>query len=182
MNFNLDDHGFCWVMKTALPSWKGYLDCSGGYGSDGGSPVSDGSVDIVFAPEGRDNCPLTERERALVSWLIDNEQAVSEAVKSAIFAAYPALQESYGYNESEAAKYMPRISSVSDLRQLIGLYAVNVHQVVKNDLPYLGFEFGCAWDEEHGLGVLMHGMRAVEVGEGDTAILLWMAEQDAAAS
>jgi len=77
---------------------------------------------------------------------------------------------------------MPRISSVSDLRQLIGLYAVNVHQVVKNDLPYLGFEFGCAWDEEHGLGVLMHGMRAVEVGEGDTAILLWMAEQDAAAS
>lgn len=74
---------------------------------------------------------------------------------------------------------MPDISSIEDLKSLIGLYAVNVHQIDKGSLPYIGLEFGCAWDEEHGLGVLMHGTRPVEVGASDTALLLWIAKQDA---
>jgi len=40
--------------------------------------------------------------------------------------------------------------------------------VEKDGIPYVGFEFGCTWDEEHGLGVLMHGTRTVEIG--DTAM------------
>jgi hypothetical protein len=56
---------------------------------------------------------------------------------------------------------------------------VNVHQVQKDGIPYVGFEFACTWDEEHGLGVLMHGTRTVEIGGADTAFLLWLAEVDA---
>jgi hypothetical protein len=50
--------------------------------------------------------------------------------------------------------------------------------VQKDGIPYAGFEFGCTWDDEHGLGVLMHGTRAVDIGGADTAFLLWIAEQD----
>ena len=46
-------------------------------------------------------------------------------------------------------------------------------------MPYVGYEFGCEWEDEHGLGVLMHGTRVVDVGFADTAILLWIAEADA---
>jgi hypothetical protein len=74
---------------------------------------------------------------------------------------------------------MPDITTGEDLRPLIGLHSVNVHPLKKNGMPYLGFEFGCTWDEEHGLGVLTHGTRVVEVGGADTAILLWLAEKDA---
>jgi hypothetical protein len=56
---------------------------------------------------------------------------------------------------------------------------VHLHPIKRADLPYLGFELGCTWDEEHGLGVLMHGTRAVAVGGSDTALLLWIAEEDA---
>jgi hypothetical protein len=48
--------------------------------------------------------------------------------------------------------------------------------------PYVGFEFGCTWDDEHGLGVLMHGERVVDVGGAETAFLLWIAERDAESS
>ena len=65
------------------------------------------------------------------------------------------------------------------MRALIGLSSINVHQVQKDGVPYVGFEFGCTWDEEHGLGVLMHGTRTVEIGGADTAITLWIAEKDA---
>ena len=61
----------------------------------------------------------------------------------------------------------------------MGLYAVNIHQLDNDGVPYVGYEFGCEWDEEHGLVVLMHGTRLIEVGFADTAILLWIAERDA---
>lgn len=179
MEFKLDDHGFSWIAKARFASWTGYLDRSGAYGGMGGSGRSDGAVEIVFAPEGRDSRALTESEMGLVNWLLENEPCVSEAVKSAIFQRYPDFQEDYGYSPEERAEFMPDLQEADGLRSLIGLYAVNVHQVDKGGLPYLGFEFGCTWDEEHGVGVLTHGTRIVEVGGSDAARLLWMAQQDA---
>jgi len=98
---------------------------------------------------------------------------------NALFKRYPSLQEQYGYSKEEQAQFMPNVTSARDFRKLIGLHSVHIHQITKNGLPYVGFEFGCTWDEEHGLGVLMHGTRSVEVGGADTAILLWIAEKDA---
>lgn len=92
---------------------------------------------------------------------------------------YPSLQERYGYLGKEKADMMSDIKSADDLRALIGLSSVNVHQVRKDGIPYVGFEFGCTWDDEHGLGVLMHGTRTVEIGGAHTAIMLWIAKQDA---
>lgn len=179
MEFKLDDHGFFWVAATILPSWEGYLDRTGAFGGGGTGASSDGSVAVVFAPEGRDASPLTARELALVSWFLENEASVSDAAKNAIFQKYSELQESYDYPPDDKAELMPDISSAEDLRRLIGLYAVNIHQIEKGGLPYIGLEFDCTWDEEHGLGVLMHGTRPVEVEGSDTARLLWIAEQDA---
>ena len=62
---------------------------------------------------------------------------------------------------------------------MVGLHEVHVHQLQKEGLPYVGYELGCRWDEEHGLGVLMHGSRVVEVGDAGTAFTLWIAERDA---
>jgi hypothetical protein len=96
-----------------------------------------------------------------------------------LLKAYPALQEDYGYTEEEKSRYMPNVKSQDDFRNLIGLHSVNVHPLQKDGMPYIGFEFGCTWDPEHGLGVLMNGNRVVEIGGADTAILLWIAENDA---
>ena len=177
MDFTLDEHGFRWIATATLPSWRGYRRCGG---DAAGAGASDGAVVVVFAPEGRGAAPPTGPEQALCRWLVDNEAAVSRAVKAAVFERYAALQAAYGHTGRQKAAAMPDLSSADDLARLIGLHAVNVHQIVRDDVPYLGFEFCCAWDEEHGLGVLMHGTRAVEVGDADTAILLWIAERDAA--
>lgn len=182
MNFELDDHGFSWIAQVTLPSWSGYLDRTGVYGGPGTQSISDGSIELVFAPEGRDASPLNPDEIRLATWTLENERIVSDAVKKAILHEYPSLQDSYGYSAEERAEFMPDISSPSDLKRLVGLYAINVHQIEKDGVPYIGFEFGCTWDEEHGLGVLMHGTRCVKVGGADTAILLWIAQRAAEAA
>ena len=65
VDFKLDDHGLFQTAKTRLASWAGYLDRSGPYGGPGPAERSDGTVEIVFAPEGRDTSPLTDHEQAL---------------------------------------------------------------------------------------------------------------------
>lgn len=176
--FNLEDN-LWWTTTALLPSWKGFQSGKGAYGAQDTAVPSDGLVRIVFAPEGRGNEPLTDSEISAINWAIEHESSMSKALISSLLKEYPSLQKQYGYSGKEKAELMPDIKSAEDLRALIGLSSVNVHQVQQNGIPYIGFEFGCAWDQEHGLGVLMHGTRTVQIGGADTAILLWIAEQDA---
>jgi hypothetical protein len=177
LEFHFDE--FFWRAKTRLPSWVGYQSRYGPYGSISSKDVSDGSVTVTFAPEGRDDAPLTEDELASVRWLLDHEGEIASAIVVGLLAEYPKLKEAYDSDASGPDQYLPHVSSESDLRALIGLFQVHVHPLVKDGLPYLGYEFGCDWDEEHGLGVLMHGTRIVKIGGADTAILLWRAKRDA---
>jgi len=177
LKFHLDD--FFWTANAQLPSWAGYQTRRGAYGSVSSSAPSDGSVTVTFAPEGRDTAPLLPDELASVQWLLDHDRELASALLKGLLAEYPKLQGLYGYEGAERDEWMPDISSPDDFRSLIGLHNVNVHPVTKDSLPYLGYEFGCSWDVEHGLGVLMHGLRVVKIGGADTAILLWIAERDA---
>lgn len=173
------EHSRLWTATVVFPSWRGFQSRQGGYGTQDRDTPSDGRVKIVFAPEGRGKDPLTDSEMSSVCWVIDHEASISSALLASLLKEYPSLQKEYGYSGAQKDQRMPDIKSVEHFRDLIGLHAVNIHQVQKDGIPYVGFEFGCTWDEEQGLGVLMHGTRTVEIGGADTAILLWIAKEDA---
>jgi hypothetical protein len=105
---------------------------------------------------------------------------VASAVLAGLLAEYPRLQQLYGYEGAERATCMPDVSRTEQFRQLIGLHNVHFVPLLKEGLPYVGYEFGCTWDGEHGLGVLMHGSRVVEVGSADTAFTLGIPERERA--
>ena len=176
--FSLEDD-LWWTTKAVLPSWKGFQSRKCAYGAQEAAIPSDGLVRIVFAPEGRGTEPLTSSEVSSVVWAIENEAPLSKALISSLLKEYPSLQEQYAYSGKEKDERMPDIKSADHLRALIGLHCLNVHPIQKHGIPYVGFEFGCTWDEEHGLGVLMHGTRTVKIGGADIAILQWIAEEDA---
>ena len=171
--------GFFWTTRAQLPSWVGFQTRSGDYGSICSDEPSDGAVTIVVDPEGGDESPLMEHERANVQWLLDHEAEAASAVLAGLLAEYPRLQRVYGYEGEERETCMPDVWCTEDFRQFIGLHNVHVHSLLKEGLSYVGYEFGCMWDGEHGLGVLMHGTRVVEVGDADTAFTLWIAQRDA---
>ena len=171
--------GHMWTSEIDLPFWSGYRNKVAGVGPDNGkSGLGTGRVEIIFAPEGRDDTPLTDNELALVQEFLDRERQISLAVRSAVFANYKTWQFEYGYDGEEKELYMPDIQRPDDLRDLIGLKCVYIHQISNGHTPYAGYEFDCSWDDEHGLGVLTNGTRIVELGYGDTAILLWIARRD----
>ncbi len=73
---------------------------------------------------------------------------------------------------------MPEVSSPMEFDQLIGPSYVHVLEESLEGVAYIGFEFGCTWDREHGLGFMTHGQRVTDVGGADTSFLEWIAESD----
>jgi Domain of unknown function (DUF6985) len=73
---------------------------------------------------------------------------------------------------------LPDISEPSELRPLIGLSNVHVLSVVRDGAAYIGFEFGCVWDDEHGAGVMTHLGRVVATGQAAVSFMAWIAKQD----
>jgi hypothetical protein len=166
-----------WGADLCLSAWAGYQSRLGPYGSVDSPLPSNGSVRFIFAPEGRNLAPLNEQEVALALWFELNEPAVSKAVKEALLD-WCSPNNTVRSANFDFGEEFPSINSEHGLRQFAGLHTVYMHQITRSGVPYLGYAFGCQWDEEHGLGVLMHGTRCVEVGLADTAMLLWIAQED----
>jgi hypothetical protein len=76
------------------------------------------------------------------------------------------------------AKALPEHGDAKALASLVTLTSIDIHWVHRDELAYVGYELACAWDREHGVGVMTHGDRVVEVGQADTAILGWIAKRD----
>ncbi len=174
-DFVWDD--YFWKASVRLPTWQGFQSRRGAYGSQDSDELSDGSVTLVFAPEGRDESPLLDSELQLVRWAVQHAPEMQRFLLKTLLSEYPAIQKKYrGFVEPEA---LPAVGSTHGFKSIIGLHGVNIHPLEHGGAPYVGFEFGCTWDGEHGLGVLMHGTRVVKIGGADTAILLWIAKRDA---
>lgn len=172
---------YFWVGELRLPSWAGFQTRRGCYGSVSSDSPSDGTARLSIVPENdeRRSHPTVEQEVAF-KYLLDNEAAVAASVLQALFNKYPTEKAAYAeaYSEEEAEETLPDIADPSGLRALIGLSNVHVLSVAKDGAAYVGFEFGCVWEEEHGAGVMTHMGRVIKVGQADTSFLEWIAKRD----
>ena len=174
-----EDKDGIWQTNAVLPEWSGYQSRLGPYGSKDGTGVSDGTVRIGLALDGRRDGPPTPDERAYIRWFTENHAEQAGALVSALFAALPTLRSDYlsAWMLPEDDQSFPVIERVEDLRNVMGLHDVHIHGLAKDGVPLVGYEFGCDWEEEHGLGVLMCGMHVLEIGHADSSFTRWIAKR-----
>lgn len=176
--------GYFWVGQITLPSWKGFQSRGGPYGSRSSKKASDGTARLNVAvdddklEDDDDRPPPTPAQVAAMQHLLDNEAATASAVLQALFKRYPEEKEAYE-DAMDGEVTLADVTEPGGLRKLMGLSNVHVLHVAKGDVAYLGFEFGCEWEREHGAGVMTHLGRIVEVGQADASFLEWIAESDA---
>jgi hypothetical protein len=170
-----------WTAEVKLAKWAGYQSRLGICGSKDREGDSDGTVRVGLVWDGRPDGPVTEDELANLRWFETNHAEQAGALQAALWEALPRLRSDFldAWMLPEDDQTFPIIQSPTQLRKLIGLHDVHVHGLTKYGIPYVGYEFGCDWDDEHGLGVLMHGNRAVEIGHADCSFTLWVARRDA---
>jgi hypothetical protein len=152
-----------WVGTLSLEFWRGFQSCQGPYASFSSEEPSDGTVRINVSPSNNETAPPSLEQIRSFQHFLDNQMTISESVLKAIFAEYPAFQDFFGEDDL----LMPRIHQPEDLKKLIGLSTIHVLSIPKDGFTGIGFEFGCSWDQEHGLGVLAHKGNVLVVGAAE---------------
>ena len=173
---------YFWRTSIQLPAWAGHQDRSGSYGAKGASKKSNGHVRLTVDvhSSGTKSDPTPEQSAAY-SHLLKNQKKVQKAILLQVLQKYLEYRTAViaEYELDEADNPLPIIKRPQQLQDFVGLSSVFIHTVAKDGTAYVGYELGCAWEEEHGLGAMLHMDRVVEVGHADVGILGWIAKRDA---
>jgi hypothetical protein len=170
-----------WNGSAVLAAWAGFQSRQGSYASQDSQGPSSGTVIVrVLSPEVGQPVPPSPAQVKAFQQLLDQQTQIRDAMLAALLAHYDEVRPDYEeFLGDEFEELMPEVTEPAEFRELIGLGNVFVLATEKDGLAYLGYELGCTWDIEHGIGFLLHGQRVVDVGGADTAFLGWNAEEDA---
>lgn len=163
---------------VTLSAWEGFQSRKGAYNSKDRQKTSDGGVKLTVGEFeiSEDLLSVSTEQVTAYNFLVAQQGHIKEIILNAILPYYKQLQQQYGYEEDDES--MPNVTATSHFKNLIGLSSVHLLTVCKDGSAYVGYEFGCKWDEEHGLGVLMHQQRIIEIGAADTSFDTCSAEKD----
>lgn len=101
---------------------------------------------------------------------IQNGDHVFEAVLETLLPYYQTIRSKYvEFSAENAEQRMPEVNQSEALVPLIDLRQIHIHPWEKSGIAYVGLQFGCTWDVEHGLGVMMHNDRVVDIGGADVS-------------
>src|SRR4051812_29644540 len=82
--------GYSWAGELVLPAWRGFQVRMGPYGSRSSDLASDGRVRLNVEPaEGKNEQPPSSEQANALRYLIENQQAIRDAVVQSIFQRYP---------------------------------------------------------------------------------------------
>ena len=162
-----------WSAEVVLPSWRGFQDRRGPYSSARGEP-SDGTVSLSVERDGHGIVPRLEAEMAPVAWALEHEREMHDAILAALLEQYRSIRPKYRrFLGDRFETLMPEVTSIAQFRDLLGLDEVFVHPPMHEGLPLVGFMFGCSWDVEHGLGVIVHGLKVGAFHGAEAAFNFW---------
>lgn len=158
--------------ELTLPSWTGFQSRQGFYTSKDSNDVSNGLVKVFLEGKEVDYVKVTTVEQVnAIKYLVDNSDEVRDALLTGLLNEMTELKGIY-------EDLIPEINKIEDFRNCIGLANIHIMPSDKDNFAYIGFELGCEWDEEHGVGVMMHKDKVVAIGQADTAFDSWVTFDD----
>ena len=162
---------------VVLEAWKGFQSRGGAYGSLDSKEASNGSVRItVDADIVEGLAKITEEQVNAYNYLIQHQEIIKDAILQSLLSDYKNMQEYYDYEEGD--EEMPAVDNVSQFSNLIGLSTIHIINVNKDGIAYVGYQFGCTWDDEHGLGFMTHTNRVIHIGWAADSFQSAEAEKD----
>ena len=175
-----DNYEFKTIEGTVfLKAWSGFQSRQGAYDSIDKNFSSDDFVKLkVGGDMVNDNPQIADTHINAYNYLIENQEKIKDSILSSLLIEFKDLQELYDYDKETALAIMPDVDNVLEFRNLIGLSTVHLMNVSKDNIAYTGYQFGCTWDDEHGLGIMTHKNRIIKIGLADTSFLTWIAEED----
>lgn len=160
---------FNWTGTVSLPSWEGYQDRSGPYTSGEPNALTSCVFSIDFDhPQTQEPMPTLLPSAAQIAsykYLIANDEKLRKLASKSIFKYIIDNQ----YDEEEYFGGPFSLKKPDDLRNYMGLGNIHISDECFEGFSIFGFELGCAWECEHGAGVLFYKDYVIDVGQADTS-------------
>ena len=161
--------GYSWVGTKTFKAWK-----------RPGEKLNRSQINIRV-PDDPPEPPSPAQIKAY-AYFEENQDKIASSVLRALLKWYPGERERWVdvLEEDEFAELMPPVQTEREVLQLLleSEPAVHVFSADLSGVAYLGLGFSCTWEQEHGLGVLLHRSRVAEIGQADVSFVEWIAERD----
>jgi hypothetical protein len=171
----------CLEGTVSLPIWKDFQSRQGAYGSPDTDENSNGVFRISIGGDSIvDTTVITTEHLHAYNYLTTHSEQVCKAILARLFEDYKDLQADYrlDYDNDDLKETMPDVDTIEQFKNLIGLSQIHIINVSKDGLAYVGYEFGCTWDDGHGLGFMTHKDRIIDFGGADSSFMTWAATSD----
>lgn len=161
-----------------LAAWEGFQRRGVSYNAKDSKESPEDTVKITVGEyvSAQSLLSLSPEQVAAYNFLVKEQSSIKQHIFNALLPEYNKWRQEYGYEEGDES--MPDVAHTTEFKNLIGLSYVHILDLSKEGAAYVGYEFGCTWDEEHGLGVMTHKDRVIEIGSADTSFESWIAEKD----
>jgi len=171
-----------WKGRDVFSAWAGFQARQGPYTSRPSSKPSTGAIEFEIDRLNDDDAnplPPAPEQAAAYGHLKKHQIEIRDRVVRAAFKEFKELKRR-GYFDVDGSDepLAPNIRSVAEMKKHMGLGTLHLTEFAKGGYAYLGLEFGCTWDDEHGFGVLLHKSRIIDVGQADTSFDYFPAKKD----
>lgn len=161
-----------WETQIEIEAFKEFQSRGGYYSSKDKEEKSNGIVKLFISDDLSDEPDPSPEQFAAIDYLIDNQQHIIRSILDRVKMEYPNLREWCGDD------YCPPLNTDDDVKNAIGFGTIHLQLEHKDGIAYMGYECGCEWDDEHGLGILMHKDRIISFGAAEEAFSPWQAMKD----
>lgn len=130
-----------------------------------GRKSSSGPIELRV--EADDDGPM-EAQAAAFTYLLDNQSNILDACFRGIAKTAkrmrPIFQNGGWLTPEQLEQLLPKSPTPEALHTRVRLYDVCITDRVKSGVAHVEYSFNCAWDQEHGLLIVLHRDRLVFSG------------------
>lgn len=121
----------------------------------------------------KDEQQMPPSDQQLIAWqsLLLNKDTAQQAILQAAFDYYKTLRPKYAKAGPEWVANMPDLDRPDQLQGRIELNTVTLVWPYDEQSVRVGLLFRCAWDQEHGMGIVLDKTTVVDIGAADCAIV-----------
>lgn len=169
-----------WELEYNFKAFEGLQSRRGSYTSQDKEAQSNGDVRLVIEDELNENPDPTSGQFKAIEYISQNSSRIKMVLFENLENYYESQKELYGYdaNDSDHQTWFPEIRNLNDFSKVFGIGNVYILNAEKDGISYYGLEGGCTWDDEHGIGFLMHKDRVVNIGDAAISFSSWEAYKD----
>jgi hypothetical protein len=177
----LQTEQFSWDGEVRLPAWSDFRFRR----AYAGGTIRDDEAGLFHLGVDRPNTTIADgpspAQVQAFEYTVRNQVALREAMLAALFKGYPGWHDVYS-DAGVSEEVMPRVFDAAASLVLVGPDAIFVMDVEHDGLAYVGYTFGCAWEEEYGIGFMTLGSQIVDAGFGYVAFQAYAGSTAANAS